>query len=131
MDILIVDDVISCRMMSQFLRNMDLGIHTVRTASTRINAISLLREKSPDIVILDIEFQNKTEWHMIELLKKQIPNKKFVPFIVQTKMDTDVQLAECLNKGADDFLLKPINRVLVEAKIRAWSRIQTQLEGSN
>src|SRR5690606_24796745 len=55
---------------------------------------------------------------------KEYLGDRHIPIIFLTALSDDASLAKCLAIGGDDFLSKPINEKILQAKIKAHSRIK-------
>mgnify|MGYP001993668023 CR=1 FL=1 len=57
----------------------------------------------------------------MELLQKLKADSKtcHIPVIMQSALDELEAIVECIALGADDFLMKPINKVLLKAKLNS------------
>lgn len=55
---------------------------------------------------------------------KAIAGETLVPVIFLTSLYDASALARCLEAGGDDFLPKPYNRIIIEAKIQAFNRMR-------
>lgn len=122
MRILIVDDDGTNRMILTAMLEQD--DHTVFSAENGQQAIQVYDENLPDIVLLDVLMPVMDGYETAKQIKKRSGNQ-FVPIIFLTAMNDDQSLVKCIESGGDDFLTKPYNRVLLQAKIHALERIQT------
>ena len=59
---------------------------------------------------------------------KALAGERLVPLIFLTSLSDADALARCLEAGGDDFLTKPYNRVIIEAKINAFNRMRLMHE---
>jgi serine phosphatase RsbU (regulator of sigma subunit) len=55
---------------------------------------------------------------------KLLAGERLVPLIFLTSLSEAGALARCLEAGGDDFLGKPYNRIIIEAKIKAFNRMR-------
>src|SRR5690606_38194429 len=55
---------------------------------------------------------------------KQLAGESLVPIIFLTSLTENEALVRCLDAGGDDFLAKPYNRVILDAKIKALDRLR-------
>jgi two-component system KDP operon response regulator KdpE len=77
---------------------------TVIIANTGLEGIRLVEEKTPDIIILDLMMPNLDGWEVC----KKIRLFSLVPILILSAVDRPGQVAEALDAGADDYLIKPI-----------------------
>lgn len=114
--ILAVDDMAENRdLVSRQLGKLG---HTVITAESGEEALELLSTMAVDVVLLDLMMPGiggaKVLMHM-----KDTEQLRAIPVImISGRQDMD-QIVACIQAGADDYLLKPFNPVLLQARIAA------------
>ena len=102
--------------------------HDVTLAENGEQAVSLFREQSPDLVLLDIMMPVMDGFEAARRIKAMCEDR-WTPVIFLSALNRDENLVEGLEAGADDYLTKPINFVVLEAKIRSVQRsLQMQQE---
>ncbi len=119
--ILIADDNDSDRLILQTIVRKE-G-HVVYTARDGQEAIDLFKEQSPDVVLLDALMPNVDGFEAARTIK-QLAGDNLVPIIFLTSLRDATSLADCLAAGGLDFLNKPYNRIILQAKIRAYARMR-------
>lgn len=119
--ILIADDSDTDRLLLQTIL-VNQG-HTVVAASDGDEAIELFRDTRPDMVFLDALMPRMNGFEAAEQIKI-LAGEEFVPIIFLTSLQSTDSLVRCLDAGGDDFLPKPYNRVILKAKIAAFSRMR-------
>lgn len=120
MKILIADDNTTERIiLSRVLENLD---HQVIQAKDGTEAISLFNEHSPSLVFLDVLMPGYDGYEVAEIIKKDLQRNWF-PIIFLTSLTEASDLAKCIDAGGDDFVSKPINKIIIKAKIDAFERI--------
>lgn len=103
---LIVDDEKMIRMgMKKVIPWMSLGIQQVYTAATGMEALSLLEEHKPQIMITDIQMSGMTGLELIERARSIQPDLRV---IVLTGYDSFEYARQSLRLQVQDFFLKPI-----------------------
>lgn len=75
------------------------------TANTGQDGIELARKNKPDIIILDLMLSELNGWAVC----KKIRSFSDVPILILTAMDTPGCVAQALDVGADDYLVKPVS----------------------
>lgn len=95
--------------------------HDVITAENGEEAVKLFSEQSPDIVLLDIMMPIMNGFEAARRIKAMVPDR-WVPVVFLSALNRDENLVEGLASGADDYLTKPINFVVLEAKLRTMQR---------
>jgi CheY-like chemotaxis protein len=121
LNILIADDNQSDRMiLTAIVKKMG---HNVIAAADGLEAISEFKTHHPDIILLDVMMPNMNgQQAAVEI--KQLAGEDMVPIIFLTSLHDAQDLAACLESGGDDFLSKPYNPVILQAKINAFSRMR-------
>lgn len=104
--------------------------HTVTVAEDGIKALELMAQEPFDLVLLDIMMPKMNGYQVLEHLKND-SNLRHIPVIVISAVDDINSVVECIELGAEDYLPKPFNAVLLAARIRnclekKWLRDQEQ-----
>ncbi|MEX1214090.1 SpoIIE family protein phosphatase [Saccharospirillum sp.] len=119
--VLIADDNQSDRMILQAIVRRE-G-HEVLLATDGREAVELFKQHSPDIVLMDALMPVMNGLEASRAIKA-LADSDLVPIIFLTSLQDAESLAECLDSGGDDFMSKPYNRVILKAKINAFSRMR-------
>ena len=82
------------------------------------NTIQSWSEENPDLIILDINWQEKQILELLQNLRVETT----VPIILLTSSRSEDFLLETYQAGVDETLFKPINPSLFLAKIKVWLR---------
>lgn len=114
--LLIVDDI-------EANRNVLFGLteslgHSPVTAEDGQAALAMVQEKQPDLILLDILMPEMDGYEVLDRLKAS-PDLRYIPVIVISAVDEMDSVIRCIEKGADDYLIKPFNRTLLKARIHA------------
>ena len=114
--ILVVDDEAQIR---KFLR-ISLGAtgHQVVEADTAAAGVALARSEQVDLVILDLGLPDMDGQEAISLIRET----STVPIIVLSVRSTEVDKVEALDRGADDYVVKPFGIGELMARLRAALR---------
>jgi two-component system, OmpR family, KDP operon response regulator KdpE len=111
--IMIVDDEDSIRrMVSVFLDASDFKIEECTDGK---QAIRLIPSIKPDLVLLDLGLPDIDGKEVIGAIRAWSQ----VPVIILSARDDDTEIAEALNVGADDYIVKPFNPTVLLARINA------------
>ncbi|WP_321348164.1 fused response regulator/phosphatase [Halopseudomonas oceani] len=97
--------------------------HRVCQAEHGQQAVELFVQQSPDIVLLDALMPTMDGFEAARQIKLHA-GEDLVPIIFLTSLTETGALVKCLEAGGDDFLTKPYNPVILEAKIRAFRRMR-------
>ncbi len=120
--ILIVDDKpVNIRVLHEVFR----GQFEVLMATGGEQAISLCREQRPDIILLDVVMPGISGHEVCRRLKAD-PDTRDIPVIFVTSQSQDDDEALGFAIGAVDFITKPINPVIVSARVRIHLTLKLQ-----
>jgi two-component system, HptB-dependent secretion and biofilm response regulator len=97
--------------------------HRVLTASNGLEAVALFEQERPQLVLMDALMPVMDGFEAARRIKQQAGDA-LVPIIFLTSLSENEALVRCLEAGGDDFLAKPYNRVILEAKIKAMDRLR-------
>ena len=115
-NILVVDDE---SQITRVLRTTLSGHgYIVRTAGDGDEALEVMRQWAPDLVITDLSMPNMGG---LELCRR-IRTKSAVPIIVLSVRGEEKPKVEALDSGADDYVTKPFNMNELVARVRASLR---------
>ncbi len=119
--ILIADDnQVDRKILMRILQNQG---HEILDAENGQEAVALFKAESPDIVLLDVIMPVMDGKEAARQIKDHA-GEDLVPVIFLTSMTDAYGLAECLESGGDDFLNKPYNSVVLQAKVRSFYRMR-------
>lgn len=128
MKILVVDDTEANRKLLAWMLEDD-G-HEVVEAINGQEAVDLFKQAKPDLVLMDVMMPVMDGFEATKAIKDYLAGTH-VPIIFLTALSDDASLTKCLSIGGDDFLSKPINEQVLQAKIKAHSRIKDLNEQLN
>lgn len=125
--ILVVDDMPeTARVLQCFLRPKG---YVMRAAYSGQEALDQIEAEVPDLILLDLVMPEMDGFEVCRRLK-QGAQTRHIPIVIITGLsDRDANVA-ALEAGADDFIIKPFDVVLLEARIRSslkTKRLQDQL----
>ncbi|MBL8165597.1 MAG: response regulator [Anaerolineae bacterium] len=114
--ILIVDDNEMNRdMLARRLERQ--GYQTVM-AEDGVQALEVLPQHSVDLVLLDIMMPRMNGYEVLQNIKDD-PRMRHVPVIMISAVDDLDSVVKCVEMGADDYLFKPFNPILLKARVTA------------
>jgi adenylate cyclase len=114
--ILVVDDN---RVNSLLLsRGLEQQGHAVVFAEHGREALDLLRRREFDLMLLDVLMPELDGYQVLAELKLD-PHLRDIPVIMTSSLDELDSVVKCVEMGAEDYLTKPINPVLLNARITA------------
>ena len=114
--ILIVDDNPVNRLLLG--RGVEQHGHVVGFADNGREALELLRERDFDLMLLDVEMPELDGYQVLAELKVD-PHLRDLPVLMTSALDELDSVVKCIEMGAEDYLTKPINPVLLQARINA------------
>ncbi|MEZ4861633.1 MAG: response regulator transcription factor [Caldilineaceae bacterium] len=126
--ILVVDDD---REIVRLLRGyLEQSGYVVLTAYNGEEALHLLRQARPELLLLDLMLPDRDGWDLTRLIRgdESLAN---IPIIMLTARVEDTDKIIGLELGADDYITKPFNPREVLARVRAMLRRQQRHQESN
>src|SRR3990172_194587 len=114
--LLVVDDNKVNRML--LMHSLQEQGHCVASAVNGCEALELLRTDPFDLVLLDIEMPEMNGSQVLSAMKGDA-QLRHIPVIMVTAVDEIESAICCIEMGAEDYLPKPFNPVLLLARIGA------------
>jgi len=112
--ILIVDDHIENRdLLRQRLDREGFG---TAVAANGLDALQMLEEQRIDLVLLDVLMPGMDGIEVLQRIKAS-ETLKSIPVIMISALDEIERVVQCIEMGAEDYLSKPFNPVLLRARI--------------
>jgi adenylate cyclase len=99
-------------------RNLELQGHAVACAENGRVALEMLRRDRFDLLLLDMEMPEMDGFQVLAELKKDLQLRD-LPVIVTSSLEGIDHVVRCIELGAEDYLPKPVNPVLLKARIGA------------
>ena len=114
--LLVVDDNETNRnLLSRLLKRQG---YTVTVAENGRRALDLIEAQEFDLVLLDIMMPEMNGYQVLEYLKTDA-HLRHIPVITISALDEIESVVRCIEMGAEDYLTKPFNSVLLRARIGA------------
>lgn len=114
--ILVVDDNASNRdLLSRQLRKEN---YTVATANSGKEALKMVETGEFDLILLDLLMPELSGYEVLQQLKNN-SNWTHIPVIMISALDEIDSIVHCIEIGAEDYLPKPFNPILLKARIGA------------
>lgn len=107
------DNAINRFMLAQHLRQMG---HEVEGAENGRRALEMLAEQAFDMVLLDLNMP-EMDGHEVLAVLNQENRLKDLPVLVISSMDEVTVAAQCIEAGAEDYLTKPVDPILLRARV--------------
>jgi DNA-binding NtrC family response regulator len=113
--LLVVDDNETNRdLLTRYLERQG---HKVTTAENGHRALEIIKKNAFDLLLLDIMMPEMNGYQVLQHLKSS-DDLRDIPVIVISALDEMDSAVRCIQAGAEDYLLKPFNPVLLGARIK-------------
>ena len=99
-------------------RSLELQGHVVASAENGLVALQMLRAGAFDLMLLDMEMPELDGFGVLEQMAAD-GKLRDLPVIVTSSLEGVAHVVRCLDLGADDYLRKPVNPVLLKARINS------------
>jgi adenylate cyclase len=99
-------------------RGLEAQGHTVDFATNGREALAKLRSGAFDLLLLDIQMPEMDGYQVLEELARDL-RLRDLPVIVTSALEELDSVVRCIEMGAEDYLTKPVNPVLLRARIGA------------
>jgi adenylate cyclase len=109
------DDPLNRRLLTKHLE--DDGLHVVQF-DNGFSALTAFEADHPDLVLLDVEMPGLDGIEVLERLKDD-PQLRHTPVIMISGVEDTESIVRCIEAGAEDFLPKPFDPVILRARIRS------------
>ncbi len=123
--ILVVDDVEpNVRLLEA---KLTLEYYEVLTASDGATALQIASDERPDIILLDVMMPGMDGFETCRRLKAD-PVTRHIPVVLVTALDGREDKIKGLEAGADDFVTKPIDDVVLFARVKSLVRLKSVMD---
>ncbi|HWE49508.1 MAG TPA: response regulator [Bryobacteraceae bacterium] len=109
------DDEANCDVLR---RQLERNGHSVTCVSRGSDALDALREEQFDLVLLDVIMPGMSGFDVLQEIK-HTPASSDLPVIMMSALDELESAAHCIQMGAEDYLLKPFDPVLLRARLHS------------
>jgi len=120
LDILVVDDIQESRRSLCALVS-ELG-HRATGADSGRAALDRVRARLPDLVLVDLLMPELDGFELTRLIRN-LTGERWLPVIATSSLQGDEHVIQALRSGADDYLSRPVNPSLLEAKLRHYGGV--------
>jgi adenylate cyclase len=97
-------------------RSLEQQGHRVTLATNGREALDLLGREPFDLLLLDIEMPEMDGYQVLERLKADV-RLRDMPVIVTSSLEGVENVVRCIELGAEDYLPKPVNPILLKARL--------------
>ena len=123
--VLVVDDLIPNIKLLEAKLNAEY--YVVSTAKSGKEALDFLENNQVDIILLDVMMPEMDGFEVCKLIKTN-PKTSHIPVIMVTALSEVEDRVTGLKSGADDFLTKPINDVILMARLKSLLRLKSIID---
>jgi CheY-like chemotaxis protein len=101
------------------LLKAQLGVegHAVRTATSGEEALAVVAEQLPDLILLDVMMPGIDGFEVVRRLKADSSTCS-IPIVMVTALEDNESRLKALDMGAEDILTKPVGRVELQMRVR-------------
>ncbi len=114
--LLVVDDSSLNRLM--LVHALEQEGHHVASAENGRRAMEMIRTEPFDLILLDIEMPEMNGFQVLAALLHD-PGLRDIPVVMTSASDELDRVVKCIEMGAEDYLTKPLNPVLLRARVNA------------
>ena len=119
MRILLVDDVQLDRM--QLAIRLKQQGHIVKAVGNGIEALNTYESFDPELVLLDIAMPDMNGFEVSLHIRETFPD--WIPIIFLSSHEEPEMIAKAIAAGGDDYLFKPVDKLVLTSKLMAMQRI--------
>ncbi|ELS02567.1 serine phosphatase RsbU, regulator of sigma subunit [Xenococcus sp. PCC 7305] len=113
--ILIVDDnATNLDLLSRYIINQ--GYKVARAANGK-QALAMIQIEKYDLILLDVLMPGIDGYEVLQWIKNS--SLSYIPVIMISALDEIDSVVKCIEMGAEDYLSKPFNAVILKARISA------------
>jgi len=123
--ILVVDDIEANVRLLQ--AKLSAEYYDVLTASDGVTALAMAAADQPDVILLDVMMPGLDGFEVCRRLKADAATRH-IPVVMVTALDGREDRITGLEAGADDFLTKPLDDLMLFARVRSLTRLKATTE---
>lgn len=114
------DDWMNREIIEAYLQTHNYRVTTTGTGKEALNA---LQDGIPDLIMLDVMLPDMSGFEVCRQVKQQDVTK-FVPVVMVTALESDEDRLKAIEAGADDFVTKPFNSILMLTRVKSLLRMK-------
>lgn len=97
-------------------RRLSMYGHEVSTTSNKAEAIKVLNNRPVDAIFLNMFIDGENSYEFLTHLKEDKLYKSIPVIMISSNDDTEL-LVKCIEAGAEDYLVKPLNQTILKARL--------------
>lgn len=94
--------------------------HTVETCRSGLEALEVLKHRSFDLVLMDVEMPDMSGLEATRIIRSKGQDEAHLPIIAVTAHSDPGHLSQCLDSGMNEALQKPIDRGDLDRMVAKW-----------
>ena len=123
--ILVIDDIdANVRLLEA---KLTADYYEVLTATDGVTGLAIAAAEQPDIILLDVMMPGMDGFQVCRRLKED-PLTRHIPVVLVTALDGRSDRIAGLDAGADEFLTKPIEDIMLFSRVRSLTRLKVVLD---
>ena len=123
--VMVVDDDFSARLQMRF--SLENEGFAVVEAESGLEALDYFRKKPVDIVLLDVLMPGIDGFMTCREIRS-LPDGLHLPVVMITGLEDDETITQAFDAGATDFIIKPLNLLILGYRVRYWLRSGAALQ---
>jgi two-component system cell cycle response regulator len=123
--VLVVDDILPNVKLLE--AKLSAEYYDVLTATSGEEALTMVANDSPDIVLLDVMMPGMDGFEVCRRIKADA-RVAHIPVVMVTALTDAIDRVKGLEVGADDFLSKPVNDMALMARVRSLVRLKMSID---
>jgi len=120
LSLLLVEDQAALRQsLAEHLRGHGVTVHEAADAT---QALRLFESERPELVLLDVVLPGEDGYWLAHRIRES-EGSRWTPIIFMSALGRELDLWQGIQAGGDDYLIKPVSPVVLQAKLHAMVRI--------
>jgi class 3 adenylate cyclase len=114
------DDWLNRDLLRAYLTNSGCEVEVASEGKT---ALDLALQDPPDLLLVDVQMPVMDGLTLCSKVKQNLKTQ-FVPVVVVTALDSEEEELRAIEAGADDFITKPYNAIVLLTRVRSLLRLK-------